>query len=231
MRLVQFVALAGICSRRKAVDLIKNNAIDINGSPCNNPAYEVQPNDTICYLNKKLTLPDSYIYLALHKPKNIISASSSPHNEITVIDLVKDAFPTQRLYPVGRLDKDSTGLILLTNDGNFAQKMSHPSFEIQKKYLVKIAHALTTHDQLKLLSGIMLEDGITKFDALTQLSPRVVEVTLHSGKNRIIRRMFAHLGHEVITLHRTTIGAITLGSLKESHYRQLTQTELSGLLS
>ncbi|MBM3894032.1 rRNA pseudouridine synthase [Candidatus Dependentiae bacterium] len=229
MRLVQFVALCGISSRRKAVAIIKNGEIQVNTTQCLDPAYIVQETDVIYYQSKQLSIPESYVYLALNKPKNVISASSSPHGEITVIDLVKNKFPTQRLYPIGRLDKDSTGLIILTNDGHFAQKIAHPAFEITKKYRVKITKKLSKTDHKLLISGVTLEDGFSQFDELQQIAPKTYEVSLHSGKNRIIRRMFAYLGHEVIELHRISIGSLSLKNLALGNFKHLSPEEISNL--
>jgi 23S rRNA pseudouridine2605 synthase len=231
MRLVQFVSRSGVCSRRNASVLIKNGEVFVNNLVCIDPAYVTQETDVVTYQNNVLTTHQELLYLMLNKPKGVICASSSPHEETTVIDLVKKEFEDDRLYPIGRLDKDSTGLILITNDGDLAHKLSHPKFEIQKKYLVKLSRSLDQFDEEDLLAGIMLEDGLSKFDAITfpTNSQRTMIVTLHSGKNRIIRRMFAHFAYEVVNLHRISVDFLELGNLTEGQWRKLTEDEITKL--
>ena len=231
MRLVQFVSRSGVCSRRNASVLIKNGEIFVNNLVCINPAYVTQETDVVTYQNNVLTTHQELLYLMLNKPKGVICASSSPHEETTVIDLVKKEFEDDRLYPIGRLDKDSTGLILITNDGDLAHKLSHPKFEIQKKYLVKLSRSLDQLDEEDLLAGIMLEDGLSKFDAITfpTNSQRTIIVTLHSGKNRIIRRMFTHFAYEVVNLHRISVDFLELENLTEGNWRKLTEDEITKL--
>lgn len=227
MRLVRFIAQSGLCSRRNAEILIKNGEICVNKVVCVEPGYIVAPADIVTYRGTQLTVQTQHVTLMLNKPRGIISASSSPHNETTVIDCVRHAYPNERLFPIGRLDKETSGLILLTTDGDLAYQLSHPKFEVQKKYIALIDEKLHPEDMQHLVAGIELEDGISKFDSLeTDDSHRTVTVTLHSGKNRIIRRLFAACGYNVAQLHRLEIGKLTLGNLKQGAFRELSEADI-----
>ncbi len=171
------------------------------------------------------------VYLMLNKPIGVICASSSPHDETTVIDLVKEDYADARLYPIGRLDKDTTGLILLTNDGDLAFKLSHPKFNIGKKYRVTLDRPLERLDEDELLDGVQLEDGLSTFDEvhLNANKKNTYDIVLHSGKNRIIRRTFGELDYKVLTLHRFSVGTINLESLRSGEYRRLSAHEIAEL--
>jgi 23S rRNA pseudouridine2605 synthase len=231
MRLVRFISSAGICSRRNAADLIKNNQITVNKRTNNDPAYIVHPTDVVHYKGKEVKTVVEMVYLMLNKPLGIICASSSPHGEQTVVDLVQDAYAEARLFPIGRLDKDTTGLILLTNDGDLAFKLSHPKFNISKHYRVTLNRQLEFEDEDLLIKGITLEDGITAFDDIDIYPNKknTFDVALHSGKNRIIRRMFAELEYKIISLHRFSIGSLHLESLRSGDYRKLSEAEVHEL--
>ncbi len=230
MRLVRFVALSGVCSRRNAEKLIKNGEICVNGAPCLQPGLELDDADLVSYQGKILKAQQQHITLILNKPRGVISASSSPHDETTVIDCVSHAYPNVRLFPIGRLDKETTGLILLTSDGDLAYSLSHPKFEVQKKYIALLDNPLHDADKKVLLTGVELEDGVSFFDTLTtDRSKKEITITLHSGKNRIIRRMFAAGGYNVVQLHRAEIGKLTIGNLKTGTFRELSTQELEDL--
>lgn len=231
MRLVRFLSSSGLCSRRNAAELIKNSHIMVNRSVCTDPAYLVTAKDTVTYKGKPVVVTTEMIYLVLNKPLDVICAASSPHDETTVVDLVEKAFPNARLYPIGRLDKDTSGLILLTNDGDLAFKLSHPKFEISKRYRVTLDRQLAYEDMDTLLDGVELEDGLTAFDAVFTNTPRknAVDVVLHSGKNRIIRRMFGALNYKIVSLHRFAIDTLNLGSLRPGEFRKLSKDELDAL--
>ena len=231
MRLVRFLSTAGICSRRSAVELIQNNHVSVNKKTCTEPAYVVKPTDVVRYKGKEIKVLTNFIYLMLNKPLGVICAASTPHDETTVIDLVKEAYPEARLYPIGRLDKDTSGLILLTNDGDLAFKISHPKFNITKKYRVTLDHALDTTDKNALLDGIYLEDGKASFDEIYMNTNKknTVDVELHSGKNRIIRRMFNECDYKIISLHRFSIGTIRLEHLRPGEHRRLGEDEIEEL--
>lgn len=231
MRLVRFLSSAGICSRRAAADLIKNSQVTVNKTACTDPAYLVQPTDIVRYKGKPVAVVTDMVYLVLNKPLGVICASSSPHDETTVVDLVKKEYAEARLYPIGRLDKDTTGLILLTNDGDLAFKLSHPKFNISKKYRVTLNKELELEDEHYLLKGIELEDGKACFDDVSANPNKkhTFDVTLHSGKNRIIRRMFGEMEYKIISLHRFSIGTLNLGSLHSGEYRALSVDEINEL--
>ena len=227
MRLVRFVAQSGVCSRRNAEILIKNGEISVNNVVCIEPGYVVAPTDTVTYQEKQLTTQTEHTTLMLNKPRGVISASSSPYDEETVVDCVSHAYPGLRLFPIGRLDKETSGLILLTTNGDLAYQLSHPKFEVQKKYTALIDEKLHEEDIESLLAGIELEDGISAFDSVeTDDTLRNVTVTLHSGKNRIIRRLFAACGYNVAQLHRLEVGKLTLGNLKQGAFRELSESDI-----
>lgn len=228
MRLVRFLSLSGICSRREAVEIIKNGFVCVNATPCDNPAYLVQTGDVVTCNGKTVTPPSTHTYLMLNKPAGVISASSSPYGEMTVVEWVQKEYADQRLFPIGRLDKETTGLIVLTNDGDLTFKLSHPKFEVQKKYLVMLDRALYPEDQELLLEGVDLEDGRSAFDTVipSEMNPRIIEVSLHSGKNRIIKRMFSCLDYNVVKLHREAIGKLTLGTLRVGDFRKLSELDI-----
>jgi len=232
MRLVRFVAQSGVCSRRNAEILIKNGEICVNNVSCIEPGYIVAPKDIITYQEKPLTVQTEHVTLMLNKPRGVISASSSPYDEETVVDCVSHDYPSLRLFPIGRLDKETSGLILLTTDGDLAYQLSHPKFEVQKKYIALIDEKLQEEDIQSLIAGIELEDGTSSFDSVeTDHSQRTVTVTLHSGKNRIIRRLFAACGYNVAQLHRLEIGKLTLGSLKIGEFRELSAADIKKIQS
>ncbi len=229
IRLNLYVSQSGLCSRRKADELIKAGEITVNHWPMTNPAYEVQPKDTVRY-KKKVIQPESLTYLVMNKPEGYITSLSDEHNRPTVIDLL-DKSVKNRVYPVGRLDYNTTGVLLLTNDGDLAQKLAHPSSLIKKVYKVTLKEDVTKEACLTLKRGVYLEDGASRVDSLYQgYDKKVLRVTIHSGRNRIIRRMFEALGYTVKKLERLSFATLTCKNILPGHSRALRPAELKKLL-
>lgn len=226
IRLNKFIANAGVCSRREADKLIQSEKIKVNGKVVTEMGYQVSSTDVVVYNGKKLSA-EKYVYILLNKPKGFVTTTKDPHAEKTVMDLVKNA-TNERIYPVGRLDKETTGLLILTNDGELTQKLTHPSNNIAKIYKVSLHKPIAKNDQLALVNGIELEDGNTHFDELSLLTQDKKElgVEIHSGKNRIIRRMFEHLGYHVRKLDRVTFAGLTKKDLPRGKWRLLTEKEI-----
>jgi 23S rRNA pseudouridine2605 synthase len=220
MLLVKYIAHCGVCSRREAVEYIKQGAVTINGVTVTLPNTPVEETDAV-KVNGKLVKPLEKVYLMLNKPKGYICSTADEQDRETVYDLLP-AYKRFKLFTVGRLDKESTGLILVTNDGDWAQKLAHPRFKIQKEYQVLLNKPLDAVDFGQLKRGVRLFDGVTKPDKVV-LHKNNVELTLviHSGKNRIIRRIFEHLGYKVKELNRIAFGKYRLGTLKLGCYRQI----------
>lgn len=229
MKLNHYVAASGICSRRKASELIKEGEITVNHYPVTDPSYEVQEKDTIRYKKKEIK-PESYIYILLNKPAKFLSVRSDAKGRPTVFDLIDIK---QRINPVGRLDYDTTGLLLLTNDGELNQKLAHPKHEVPKTYQVVIDRQLDHKDVLKLQKGVRLEDGKVVVDEIAFVDPSKlnIKVTLHSGKYRVIRRLFAFLGYDVLKLDRVAYAGLTKKGLPQGAYRRLRPQEIEMLKS
>ncbi|HLJ31860.1 MAG TPA: pseudouridine synthase [Candidatus Babeliales bacterium] len=230
--LSKYLAQAGIASRRKAVDIIKSKVVTVNGVMINEPGFKVNPNDCV-RINDNLIRSQSKVYILLNKPKNCITTVSDDLGRHNVINLIGDQIK-QRVYPVGRLDRNTTGLLLLTNDGELALKLSHPKFEVEKIYHVQLHKALTRADMQKIKDGVNLEDGFIKVDAAHYFADRSKQnilVALHSGKNRIVRRIFEHLGYEVNKLDRAAYAGLTKARLEGGQWRHLTKAEIASLRS
>ncbi|MDX1904473.1 MAG: pseudouridine synthase [Thermonemataceae bacterium] len=223
-RLNKYIANAGICSRREADELIAKGLIKVNGKVVVEMGYKVKPQDKVMYQNKLLSLEKS-VYILLNKPKNFITTTEDPEERKTVMELIKNACE-ERVYPVGRLDRHTTGLLLFTNDGDLAKKLSHPSSNIKKVYQVMIDKPITETDFIKIQEGLTLEDGFIKVDALAVLDRNVLGVELHSGRNRIVRRIFEHLGYQVEKLDRTMYAGLSKKDLPRGKWRFLTEKEV-----
>jgi 23S rRNA pseudouridine2605 synthase len=229
--LSKFVAHAGIASRRKVVDLIRQGLIKVNGKIIKEPGYKLQPDDKVTYHYQQLKAVQQKLYILLNKPKDYITTVSDEKGRKTVMDLIKDAVG-QRLYPVGRLDRDTTGLLIVTNDGAFAQKLSHPRYEVQKIYTVTLNRILHKDDFENIKEGLQLADGFIKVDAIAYVNklPRNhVKVMLHSGKNRIVRRIFEYLGYDVVKLDRIGYAGLNKRGLSIGQWRYLTEDEITRL--
>ncbi|MBX6379936.1 MAG: rRNA pseudouridine synthase [Thermoflavifilum aggregans] len=227
MPLNKYVAHCGICSRRKAADLIKQGLVQVNGKTILEPGFQVTGNEHITYNKKPIKPVRQKVYVLLNKPKGYLTTTHDPKNRKTVMELVKPAY-NGRLFPVGRLDRNTSGLLLLTNDGELAQKLSHPSFEVKKVYEVHIDKPLTEAHFQQMLEGVVLEDGLTKVDALAYLdgTRKVLGLEIHSGKNRIVRRLFAALGYEVEKLDRVMYAGLTKKNLPRGKWRYLSEKEV-----
>ncbi|MCZ2473459.1 pseudouridine synthase [Aquirufa ecclesiirivi] len=226
IRLNRYIANAGICSRRDADKLIEAGEIKVNNKVITEMGYQVQPTDIVKYGNRKLNR-EKPVYVLLNKPKDFLTTTEDPNDRKTVMELVKNAGDA-RIYPVGRLDRNTTGLILLTNDGELADKLTHPSNEIEKIYQAELDKPLTDEDLEKIKAGLTLEDGEIKVDDIAKVTPDgyVVGVKIHSGKNRIVRRIFEHVGYEVTKLDRTTFAGLNKKDLPRGNWRYLSEREL-----
>lgn len=235
LTLNKFIADGGICSRRKAAELVKAGKIQVNGVVVVDPAYRVKPTDKVKYNEQYIKPAENKYYVVLNKPKNCLTTSSDTLGRRTVLDIVNTGiFKKVRLFAVGRLDKDTTGVLLLTNDGDFAQKLAHPSNEVEKVYHATLNREISDKDFLKLRSGVRLTDGFIKPDKMFIIKTKkqdkpIIGVQLHSGKNRIVKRMFEKLGYRVSKLDRVSFAGITKGTLKPGQFRKLTINEVKKL--
>jgi 23S rRNA pseudouridine2605 synthase len=229
--LATYLAHAGICSRRKADGLVRQGLVTLNGQVVCEPGTPVLPQDLVCYAGQLVKL-ESKIYILLNKPAGYLSAvSDDEHGRKTVLDLVEGACD-ERLYPVGRLDYQTTGLIVLTNDGDFAQRLAHPSYEVVKIYQAILNRDLKTSDLNAIYNGVPLEDGFMQVDDIfyaNQHDDRNIIVVIHSGKKRVVRRLFEHVGYEVLALDRVQYAGLTKQDLKVGQWRFLTPQEVANL--
>ena len=216
-------------------DAIKNGGVEVNGETVENFRHPVNPEtDRVSVHGKPVDLkPRRTVYLMVNKPAGIITTTSDERGRRTVLDILPAKYRHLRLYPVGRLDKDSTGLLLLTNDGELTYRLTHPRFEHEKEYLIQVDGALKPEDKRKLEKGIELEDGVTYPVVIKEIkiSPFNYSITTHEGKKRQVRRMLANLGYQVLALKRVRLGSLTLGNLNEGVTRELTPEEVHVLLS
>lgn len=214
------MAHSGVCSRRDAVLLIRQQLVTINGVTVQELNTVVNPGDVV-KVKGKVIKPEGKVYLMLNKPEGYLCTNSDEKERKTIFDLLP-AFKKVKLFTVGRLDKESSGLLLVTNDGDWAQKLSHPRFEIMKEYQVKINKPLDHVDYGQILKGVRLVDGMVRFDKVVLQKSKVhLKMRLHSGKNRVIRRVFEHLGYKVQELKRVSFGPYTLEKLAPGCYRQI----------
>jgi len=229
MRLNRFIANSGICSRREADTYIAAGVVKINGKIVTALGTKVNAGDKVEF-EGRIIRSEAKIYIALNKPKSVISAVSSDRGERTVIDIVRNCC-SERLYPVGRLDKNTTGVLLLTNDGDMTKRLTHPSGNVKKLYHASLDKSLKIEDMQKLADGIVLEDGAVKADEISYIdgNKREIGVQMHSGKNRIVRRMFEHLGYEVKNLDRVLFAGITKKNIPRGKWRFLTSKEIDFL--
>ncbi|MEY4145406.1 MAG: hypothetical protein RLZZ335_1258, partial [Bacteroidota bacterium] len=231
MRLNRFVANTGLCSRRRADELIEGGQIMVDGVVVNVLGSRVSPGSIVTYQGTTLRL-QNLVYVLLNKPKDYITTTEDPEDRKTVMSLVEEA-SQERILPVGRLDRNTTGLLLMTNDGELAQKLTHPSFQISKVYDVGLDKPLTRSDFEKIAAGITLEDGLAEIDTIAYPNPddlTQVGIELHIGRNRIVRRIFESLGYDVIRLDRVVYAGLTKKDLPRGQWRYLTPREVSRLL-
>ena len=228
MRLNKYVAHCGICSRRQAAIYIKEGWVTVNGQVVEQPAYQIQKGDVVAYRGKLIQPEKNLVYILLNKPKGVITSVSDEKGRKTVLDIVGKKIK-ERIFPVGRLDKDSCGLLLLTNDGDLAQKLAHPKHKKKKFYHLILDKPLTKNDLKAILNGVKLEDGLAEVDDIGYVKAKGKEeigIELHSGKNRVIRRIFEHLGYEVKKLDRTYYAGLTKKDLSRGWFRHLTTKEV-----
>jgi 23S rRNA pseudouridine2605 synthase len=224
----KYIAHSGICSRRDAIDLVKNEKVTINDKLVTDPGSKVAPSDIVKVTGKKITPSRNNVYILLNKPKDIITTSEDPQGRRTVLDLIKHA-TTERVYPIGRLDRNTSGVLLLTNDGELAQKLSHPKHEVKKVYEVRLDRNLTKGDFDKIASGLTLEDGFVAPDAIAYADSKdksIIGIEIHSGRNRIVRRMFEHLKYDVKGLDRVMYAGLTKKNVQRGKWRFLNDKEL-----
>jgi 23S rRNA pseudouridine2605 synthase len=228
MRLNKYIAHSGLCSRRKAADLVKAGKVKVNGKVEDNPAVIIEDGDVVTYEDRELNPETEKVYILLNKPKNVVTTLSDEKGRRTVLDVIKNKVK-ERIYPVGRLDKATTGLLLLTNDGELAKKLSHPSHGVKKFYHVVLDKEVTEEHLDLIRKGLELEDGLAMVDEavyITGKGKEEVGLEIHIGKNRIVRRIFESLGYRVVKLDRTYYAGLTKKDLPRGWSRRLTKQEV-----
>jgi 23S rRNA pseudouridine2605 synthase len=232
MRINKYIAGAGITSRRKADELIRRGQVTVNGKKMTEPGYDVRPGDTVSVEGREIRSEEKKVYYLLNKPIGVITSVNDEEGRYTVVDLMQDV--EQRVFPVGRLDYNTSGLLFMTNDGDFAYHLTHPKNHVGKTYIVRIAGNITKGKVERLRRGVDIGGYVTRPADVevimwTKHSTQL-RVTLHEGKNRQIRRMFAAVGHPVQELTRISYGNVTLGHLKAGQYRKLNPSEVNYLM-
>jgi 23S rRNA pseudouridine2605 synthase len=224
----KYIAHCGICSRRDAAELVKQGKVLVNDKLITEPGTKVSLSDIIKVSGKKISITKNLVYILLNKPKDYITTTEDPQGRKTVLHLIRGA-TTERVYPVGRLDRNTSGVLLLTNDGELAQKLAHPKHEIKKVYHVTLDKSLSKNDFDKIAAGIELEDGIANVDAIAYADAKdktQVGLEIHSGRNRIVRRIFESLGYDVRGLDRVMYAGLTKKNVQRSKWRLLTEKEI-----
>ena len=230
IRLNKYIANSGICSRREADELITQGLVEVNGKVVTEMGYQVQKTDRVVFDGQSIT-PEKPVYVLLNKPKGYISTTKDEKARKTVIDLVANASP-YRLFPVGRLDRQTTGLILLTNDGHLTKKLTHPSFGVKKIYHVTLDRKLSVEDLRTIADGVRLEEGVAEVDSISYIEGKPkneVGIEIHIGWNRVVRRIFKKMGYEVEALDRVIFAGLTKKNIKRGHWRILTEMEVNNL--
>lgn len=231
MPLNKFIAHCGVGSRRDAVPLIKEGKITVNGNVVTEPGSKITDKDVVMYNGKKLFVTKNMVYILLNKPKDYITTTDDPQGRKTVLQLIKQA-TTERIYPVGRLDRNTSGVLLLTNDGELTQRLTHPSYNVKKVYEVKLDKPVTKAHFDKIVSGIKLEDGEIHADALAYADSNdksIIGIEIHSGRNRIVRRIFEHFGYDVKALDRVMYAGLTKKNVDRGKWRYLAEKEIRQL--
>ncbi len=228
MRLAKYLAHAGVASRRAAEEIVRAGRVTVGGEVVTDPARDVGDHDAVTVDGRRVAGAEERVVWLVNKPAGVVSTARDTHGRPTVVSLV-DAGGA-RLYPVGRLDADSTGLILLTNDGELAHALTHPSFEVPKTYRVRVARAPVSDRAVRRLrEGVQLEDGMTAPARVRRVGPDELEITIHEGRNRQVKRMCEEVGHRVLSLERIAFGPLRLGDLRRGGARRLTGSELDRL--
>jgi 23S rRNA pseudouridine2605 synthase len=229
IRLNKYLANAGVCSRREADKLIQSGVVKVNGKVVTELGTKISPEDKVQYGGETLKR-ERHRYFLLNKPKDFITTSDDPHDRKTVMMLMKNAC-RERIYPVGRLDRNTLGLLLFTNDGELAKKLTHPKHNVKKIYHVYLDKPLHKNDMLQVINGLELEDGFIKPDKISYITNEPdktqVGLELHSGRNRIVRRIFEHLGYKVIRLDRVFFAGLTKKDLPRGKFRELSKEEVN----
>jgi 23S rRNA pseudouridine2605 synthase len=227
----KYVAHAGVSSRRAAAALVKEGKVTVNGEIITDPGTKVLYTDTVKVNGKKVTVSSHFVYILLNKPKDFLTTTTDPQGRKTVQQLISKA-TEERVYPIGRLDRNTSGVLLFTNDGDLAQKLSHPKNEMKKVYHVGLDKPLTKQHFEKILGGIELEDGLARVDEIAYADPKdktQIGLEIHSGKNRIVRRIFAALDYDVKTLDRVMYAGLTKKNVQRGNWRFLTEKEIRAL--
>ena len=230
IRLNKFLSNAGVCSRREADEFIQEGVVQVNGQVVTELGTKITRQDTVLFKDQPVQI-ESKVYIILNKPKNCVTTSDDPQERLTVMDLVKNACQ-ERIYPVGRLDRNTTGVLLLTNDGDLASKLTHPSFKKKKIYHVWLDKNVSIEDMEKIANGLELEDGEIHADAISYASEddkSQVGIEIHSGRNRIVRRIFESLGYHVVKLDRVYFAGLTKKNLGRGKWRYLNEREVNAL--
>jgi 23S rRNA pseudouridine2605 synthase len=231
MPLNKFIAHAGVCARRDAAELVKKGLVKVNNELVTEPGHKVSAKDEVKVNGKKVFLAKNLVYILLNKPKDYITTTDDPQNRKTVLDIIGRATP-ERVYPVGRLDRNTSGVLLFTNDGELAQKLTHPKNEIKKVYHVTLNKPLEKKDFEQILKGVILEDGPASVDVLAyadMTDKTQVGVEIHSGRNRIVRRIFESLGYDVKNLDRVIFAGLTKKNVERGKWRFLSEKEVRDL--
>ena len=227
IRLNKYISQSGLCSRRAADELIKKGKVQVNNKLCDQVGTKINKNDKVI-VNKKLIKPEKNIYVLLNKPKDYISTNKDTHNRRVVFDLIKGI--NERLFSVGRLDRKTTGLLLLTNDGDIAKKLTHPSYKIKKIYSVTLEKKISNDEISQIKNGLFVEDEYIKVDNIERLEKDYeIGIEIHMGKNRIVRKIFESLNHRVSKLDRVLFGPFTKKDLPRGKWRILNQNEIRNL--
>lgn len=231
MPLNKFIAHAGVCGRREAAEMVKQGLVKVNKTVINEPGFKVSHADEVSVNGKRVYLAKNLVYILLNKPKDFITTTSDPQKRKTVLDIIGKATP-ERVYPVGRLDRNTSGVLLLTNDGELSQKLTHPSNQIKKVYHVTLNKPLEKGHFEQILKGVVLEDGPANVDVLAYADIKdktQIGVEIHSGRNRIVRRIFESLGYDVKNLDRVVFAGLTKKNVERGKYRFLTEKEVRDL--
>lgn len=231
MPLNKYIAHSGISSRREAAEIIKGGKVKVNGKVVTEPGHKVTLKDDVTVGGKKANPTKDLVYILLNKPKDYLTTTDDPQKRKTVLDIIKHA-TTERVYPVGRLDRNTSGVLLLTNDGDLSQKLTHPSNEIKKVYAVTLDKPLTRQHFDEILKGVPLDDGMAKVDTLgyTDTADKTqIGIELHTGRNRIVRRIFEHFGYDVKNLDRVIFAGLTKKNVQRGKWRFLTEKEVRDL--
>lgn len=228
MPLNKYISWSGVCGRREAADLVKAGKVTVNGKLITEPPFRVNREDVVKVNGKKISVQKNLVYILLNKPKDYITTTDDPDGRKTVMDLIKSA-TEERVFPVGRLDRNTTGVMLLTNDGELAQRLTHPKYEVKKIYEVRVDQPVTKQQLDTIASGLTLEDGFIQPDAVAYADAKdksVIGIEIHSGRNRIVRRIFEQMGFKVKHLDRVMYGIFTKKNVDRGKWRFLTEKEI-----